>query len=57
MSLSAVRAIVTEVDADRIVYGFDWLLYHQAIALAKVLVVTRGRPEMRRASHPTILTS
>lgn len=47
-SLPVIRGIVTEVDADRIVYGSDWPFYHQAIALAKVLIATRDRPELRR---------
>ncbi len=30
------------------VYGSDWPFYHQAIALAKVLMATEDRPELRR---------
>ena len=47
-SLPAIRAIVTQVEPERIVYGSDWPFYHQAISLAKVLIATRDRPEIRR---------
>jgi len=47
-SLSCVRALLTEVDPDRIVYGSDWPFYPQAIALAKILLATLDRPEIRR---------
>jgi predicted TIM-barrel fold metal-dependent hydrolase len=30
-------------------YGTDWPFYHLAATLAKVLIVTEGRPEQREA--------
>ena len=47
-SLSNVRAILERADPDRVVYGSDWPFYHQAIGIAKVLLATEGRPELRR---------
>jgi len=47
-ALSNVRKILDEADPDRVLYGTDWPFYHQAIALAKVLVATEGGPELRR---------
>lgn len=47
-ALSNVRKILEEAHPDRILYGTDWPFYHQAIALAKVLVATEGNPELRR---------
>ena len=48
ISLSQMRQVIEEADPDRIVYGTDWPFYHHALALAKVLVATEGRPELRR---------
>jgi predicted TIM-barrel fold metal-dependent hydrolase len=47
-SLGNVRAILDRADPDRIVYGSDWPFYHQAIGIAKVLLATEGRPDLRR---------
>ncbi len=47
-SIAWVRRILTEADPARVVYGSDWPFYHQAIALAKVLMATEDRPELRR---------
>lgn len=48
ISLPQMRQVVAEADPDRIVYGTDWPFYHHALALAKVLVATEGKPELRR---------
>jgi hypothetical protein len=48
ISLSQLRQVVAEADPDRIVYGTDWPFYHHALSLAKVLIATEGRPELRR---------
>jgi predicted TIM-barrel fold metal-dependent hydrolase len=48
ISLSQMRQVIAEADPDRIVYGTDWPFYHHALALAKVLVATEGRPALRR---------
>ena len=33
---------------DRIVFGTDWPWYHQAIGLAKVLLATEGKEQVRQ---------
>lgn len=48
ISLSQMRMVVEEADPDRIVFGTDWPFYHHALQLAKVLVVTEGKPGLRR---------
>jgi len=48
ISLGQLRAILADGDVDRVVYGTDWPFYHQAVALAKVLVATEGQPALRR---------
>ena len=48
ISLSQLRDAIAEGDVDRIVFGSDWPFYHQAIPLAKVLIATEGRPDVRR---------
>jgi uncharacterized protein len=47
-SLSNVRTILREADPDRLLYGTDWPFYHQAIAMAKILMATEGNPGLRR---------
>lgn len=46
-SLSNVRRMVLEAVPDRIVHGSDWPFYHPAISVAKVLLATEDRPEIR----------
>jgi predicted TIM-barrel fold metal-dependent hydrolase len=46
--LSNVRRMVLEADPERIVHGSDWPFYHPAISVAKVLLATVDRPEVRR---------
>lgn len=46
-ALSSVRRIVLEADPDRVVHGSDWPFYHPAISVAKVLIATYDRPEIR----------
>ena len=46
-SLTNVRKILDEADPDRLMYGTDWPFYHQAIALAKVLMATEQSPALR----------
>jgi predicted TIM-barrel fold metal-dependent hydrolase len=47
-SLTNVRAMVEGGDPDRLAFGSDWPFYHQAIPLAKVLIATEGKPEIRK---------
>lgn len=46
-SLSHLRKIFKEADPDRLVFGTDWPFYHQGFGLAKLLMATEGRPELR----------
>jgi predicted TIM-barrel fold metal-dependent hydrolase len=47
--LSGVQEIVDRAPPERLLFGTDWPFYHQALALAKVLLATRGRPRLRAA--------
>jgi uncharacterized protein len=47
-SLGAIRTILERGPADRLVLGSDWPFYHQATAVAKVLLATEGDPALRR---------
>ena len=46
-SLTNVRRMVEEGDPTRVVHGSDWPFYHPAISVAKVLIATEGRPDVR----------
>lgn len=48
-SLTGVRTLIERADTRRVLMGSDWPFYHQAISLAKVLVATEGKPELRHA--------
>jgi predicted TIM-barrel fold metal-dependent hydrolase len=47
-SLSNVRRMVEHADPDRVVHGSDWPFYHPAISVAKILIATEGKRELRR---------
>jgi uncharacterized protein len=47
-SLTNLRRILDRAPHDRLVMGSDWPMYHQAIPLAKILIVTEGDPALRR---------
>ena len=44
-----LHELIEEVGSHRLLFGTDWPFYHLAATLAKVLLVTEGRPEARRA--------
>jgi predicted TIM-barrel fold metal-dependent hydrolase len=46
-SVSNVRRMVLEADPDRVVHGSDWPFYHPAISVAKILIATEDRREIR----------
>ncbi len=48
LSLGQLREVIAEADTDRVVFGSDWPFYHPVLPLAKVLIATEGRPELRR---------
>lgn len=47
LSLDQLREVIAEADPDRILFGSDWPFYHPILPLAKVLIATEGRPELR----------
>jgi hypothetical protein len=47
--VSALHELVERVGGDRLLFGTDWPFYHLAVSLAKVLIVTRERPNLRDA--------
>jgi predicted TIM-barrel fold metal-dependent hydrolase len=46
-SVSNVRKLLDRADTSRLLFGSDWPFYHQAIPLAKLLIATEGREELR----------
>lgn len=46
-SLRNVTRMVNEADTRRVVHGSDWPFYHPAISVAKALIATEGKPEIR----------
>jgi predicted TIM-barrel fold metal-dependent hydrolase len=48
LSLGQLREVLAEADPDRVVFGSDWPFYHPVLPLAKVLLLTMERPELRR---------
>ncbi len=42
-----IKRLFDELGEDRLLFGSDWPFYHQAIPLAKVLMVTEGSPVAR----------
>ncbi len=46
-SLTNLRTILNEGPQDRLMYGTDWPFYHQAIALAKILLATEDDKDLR----------
>lgn len=48
LSLGQLREVLDHADTDRVVFGSDWPFYHPVLPLAKVLIATQGRPELRR---------
>ena len=46
-SLSNVRLLLDRADPRRVLFGSDWPFYHQAIPLAKLMMATEGREELR----------
>ncbi|MFN8051113.1 MAG: amidohydrolase family protein [Acidimicrobiales bacterium] len=49
LGLGAMREVFDTVAPDRLVYGTDWPFYHQAITMARVLILTEGDEALRRA--------
>jgi len=46
-SVSSIRRMVERADPERIVHGSDWPFYHPAISIAKILIATEGKKELR----------
>ncbi len=47
--VSRLNELIERVGSDRLLFGTDWPFYHLAATLAKVLIVSEGKPELRRA--------
>jgi predicted TIM-barrel fold metal-dependent hydrolase len=47
--VTTLHEIVERVGGERLLFGSDWPFYHLAATLAKVLIVTEGRPDLRAA--------
>jgi predicted TIM-barrel fold metal-dependent hydrolase len=47
--VTTLNELIDRVGGERLLFGTDWPFYHLAATLAKVLIVTRGRPDLRRA--------
>jgi len=48
-SVTRLAELVERVGGDRLLFGTDWPFYHLAASHAKVLLVSRGKPALRRA--------
>lgn len=47
--VTRLHELIEAVGSDRLLFGTDWPFYHLAATLAKVLIVTEGRPDIRYA--------
>ncbi|MDJ0866375.1 MAG: amidohydrolase family protein [Myxococcota bacterium] len=47
--VSRLAELIDRVGSERLLFGSDWPFYHLASSLAKVLLATEGRPDVRRA--------
>lgn len=47
--VTSLHELIAAVGPERLLFGTDWPFYHLAATLAKVLIVTEGKPELRRA--------
>lgn len=45
--VSVIGRMLETLDPSRLLFGTDWPFYHLAASLAKVLIVTEDRPELR----------
>ena len=44
-----LHELIERVGSERLLFGTDWPFYHLAATLAKVLIVSEGKPDLRRA--------
>lgn len=47
--VTALAELIEAAGAERVLFGSDWPFYHLGSSLAKVLIATEGRPELRHA--------
>lgn len=47
--ITVLDRLTREVGPDRLLFGSDWPFYHLGATLAKVLIITEDRPEVRAA--------
>jgi predicted TIM-barrel fold metal-dependent hydrolase len=47
--VTTLHELIGELGHERLLFGSDWPFYHLAASLAKILIVTEGRPDVRHA--------
>lgn len=47
--VTRLNELIETLGPERLLFGTDWPFYHLAATLAKVLIVTEGKPDVRRA--------
>lgn len=47
--VTQLHRMIEETGGERLLFGSDWPFYHLAASLAKVLIASEGRPELRLA--------
>jgi hypothetical protein len=47
-SVTSIHELLDSVGPDKLLFGSDWPWYHLGASLAKLLIVTEGKPEARR---------
>ncbi len=47
--VTSLQELIQTVGSERLLFGTDWPFYHLAATLAKVLIVTEGKPQLRYA--------
>lgn len=48
LGLHQLRELLDATGGERVMFGSDWPFYHPILPLAKVLIATEGRPDVRR---------
>ncbi|MBW2245571.1 MAG: amidohydrolase family protein, partial [Deltaproteobacteria bacterium] len=47
--VTTLHEMLEATGGERMLFGTDWPFYHLAATMAKVLIITEGRPERREA--------
>ncbi len=43
-----IKEIIGKADTDRVLYGSDWAFYPMGVTIARTLIATEGKPDVRR---------